>query len=500
MKYIDTFLDRITMYKVVLYGLVVLAVIAIIFGFSGFIAYSGISLSISLVAILVTCFIVNTAITKVLGIYPNVESVWITGFILFFITFPVESLADLYAVCAVSVFAIASKYVLAVHKKHIWNPVAIALVVMSILGVGINAWWIGSKLFLIPVLVVSFLVVRKVRQFELFIYFALSAVVAAYVFHPLHLGTFVSMVVSGPLIFFGAIMLTEPLTFPPQRWARVAYAIIVGVLYSSHFNLGFITNSPALALVLGNIFSYLVSPKFRLKLTLVQKNQLSPDVYDFVWKSDHQLQFKPGQYLEWTLPGAGSDLRGNRRYFTIASSPTEENIRLGVKFYPSGSTFKNKLLALNTGDIISASSLAGQFVLPKDTTEKMVWIAGGIGITPFRAMAQYMVDANESRDVTLLYSVRTPADLVYKDVFESARGVGVNSLYIVNSLEGESQLPSMRVGMIDTSFIQKEIVDYKTKVFYISGPHGMVSGVSNTLRSIGVPPSQIHTDFFPGLV
>ena len=82
--------------------------------------------------------------------------------------------------------------------------------------------------------------------------------------------------------------------------------------------------TPEIALVLGNIFSYIVSPKIKAMLTLVGRVKQTPNTYDFIFESDKKFSFLPGQYLEWTLGHDNTDDRGNRRYFTIASSPTEK--------------------------------------------------------------------------------------------------------------------------------------------------------------------------------
>jgi ferredoxin-NADP reductase len=296
-------------------------------------------------------------------------------------------------------------------------------------------------------------------------------------------------------------MLTEPLTTPPTRKLQIIYGVIVGALFGSQWSIHPLYSTPEFALVVGNIFSYIVSPRARLILTLVKKERLTPDILDFVWKPDEKLNFKPGQYLEWTLGHEGADTRGNRRYFTIASSPTEENIYLGTKFYPNPSTFKQKLLSLDPGSKLIASQLSGEFTMPEDRNKKLVFIAGGIGVTPFRSMAKYMLDTKESRDVFMLYSVKTPSDLAYKDIFDKAsEEVGFKNIYVINEHASGVLLPNMRVGFITGDMIAVEIPDYKERMFYISGTHGMVSMFEDTLQKLGVPKTNIKVDFFPGFV
>jgi len=103
--------------------------------------------------------------------------------------------------------------------------------------------------------------------------------------------------------------------------------------------------SPGVSSFGGNIFAYAVSPKKKLILELKEKIPIAFEVYDFLFKPDQKFKFTPGQYMEWTLGHNGQDARGQRRYFTIASSPTEDNIRMGVKFYPNSSSYKQSMLS-----------------------------------------------------------------------------------------------------------------------------------------------------------
>ena len=90
-------------------------------------------------------------------------------------------------------------------------------------------------------------------------------------------------------------------------------------------------------------FAYAVSPKGRFKLTLVRIEQMAAGCYDFIFKPPTASSISgPGQYLDWTLDVAGPDNRGNRRPFTIASAPSESEVRLGVKFYERPSAFKRR--------------------------------------------------------------------------------------------------------------------------------------------------------------
>jgi ferredoxin-NADP reductase len=195
------------------------------------------------------------------------------------------------------------------------------------------------------------------------------------------------------------------------------------------------------------------------------------------------------------------DSRGNRRYFTIASSPTEKELRLGVKFYQNGSSFKKALAYMDDGDVIIASQLSGDFVLPKNENKKLVFIAGGIGITPFRSMIKYLIDTKQKRDIVLIYSNKTEADVVYKDIFNQASEYfNLKTIYIFTNLEDGQASRIGRRGFVNEKMILEEIKDWKERTFYISGPPSMVSGTEKIIKKLGLSGNHIKTDFFPGFV
>jgi ferredoxin-NADP reductase len=203
--------------------------------------------------------------------------------------------------------------------------------------------------------------------------------------------------------------------------------------------------------------------------------------------------------MEFTLPHEHIDLRGQRRYFTLSSSPTEKNLHIGVKFYPHGSSFKRTMLDMDERSQVVTASLGGDFVLPADHSRKIVLIAGGIGVTPYRSMIKYLLDKDEQRPITLLYAASTAQDLAYREVFEEARRrLGVNSLYVLSKAGTPVPDENFRRGRITAELITAEIPDYRDRLFYISGPHAMVVGVEKTLRDLGIPRRNIRTDFFSG--
>ena len=123
-----------------------------------------------------------------------------------------------------------------------------------------------------------------------------------------------------------------------------------------------------------------------------------------------------------------------------------------------------------------AAQLAGDFVLPEDPKQKCVFIAGGIGITPFRSMIKYLLDTHQRRPITLFYANGPVEDIVYKDVFDRAeQELGIQTIYTVTDTATTCPPPGpATTGRITPQWIKSKVPDYRRCIFYISGPKGMV--------------------------
>ncbi|HQU07990.1 MAG: hypothetical protein B7X04_03170 [Parcubacteria group bacterium 21-54-25] len=501
MSFIDTFLNRITMYRLVLYELLALLFVAGVVSAFGWLPFSVLHLAWSVALIALGAFVFNMVFAYAFDAPTNPESTYITALILALIISPPASFTDqafLTLAFWATGWAIASKYIFAIRDKHLFNPAAFGVAATALILGQSASWWIGTSTMLPFVLIGGFLVVRKIKRFDLvsaFLVTAGSGIVFSALVHGIGLFQgLTNAVVLVPTIFFASVMLTEPLTTPPTRALRILYGVFVGLLFYPDLHVGGTYLTPELALLAGNLLSYAMSPKTKLVLTLTNRIRLSPSMYEFVFAPNRPLAFQSGQYLEWTLPHEAYDSRGVRRYFTIASAPSDSAVRLGVKFYDPASSFKKTLGSLARGDQLIASQLAGDFTLPRDKHRKLVFIAGGIGITPFVSMIRHMLNENEARDIVLLYANNTTAEVAYRELLERATALGVRTVHAIS----KDPTTATRISRIDAAAIRTAVPDFLDRTFYISGPHGLVAGMHTTLRDLDVPASRIKTDYFPG--
>lgn len=123
------------------------------------------------------------------------------------------------------------------------------------------------------------------------------------------------------------------------------------------------------------------------KTTLLKKTEIAAGTMAFEFERPAGFDFLPGQYLEIILENVIDDPRGYERDFSIASSPLENNLMIATRLRDS--SFKKALNSLPLGSIVTMKGPRGSFVLPEHPTRPLVFIAGGIGVMPFRSMVYY---------------------------------------------------------------------------------------------------------------
>ena len=502
-RWIDNVIDGTNMYRLLLYYLGGLIAAAIVLSSFKALNYNPWSLAASTAILVGACWIINKVFAYIFDAPINPESSLITGLILALIITPNISGLNILFLLAAPGLAMASKYLLTIRNKHIFNPAAVAVALTAFGPRQTASWWVGTAAMLPFVIIGGIFITRKIRRERMIITF-FAATTASTIFYAIIskasvITSLKDMVLSSAIFFLGFVMLTEPATSPPTAIKQTWYAAIVGFLLPPQVHILSYYSSPEIALVNGNVFSYLVSPKTKLFPILQRKYRIAANAADFIFSPGLKFAYQPGQYMEWTMQHTKTDSRGSRRYFTIASSPTEPDLRIGIKFSDKSSSFKEALLGADKDTLIVASQLAGDFVMPKDSSKKLVFIAGGIGITPFRSMIKYLVDKNDRRSVTLLYSARTEEDLAYRDVFEQARDrLGLNTIYTITDNNAKISDPHARAGFVNGDLITRNVPGYLDSIFYISGTHAMVVAMQDMLADLGVPHHQIKVDYFPG--
>lgn len=505
MQLIDSFLNKITMYRLTLYYLIGLVVAGVLLSTFKLLPYNPIDIVLDSLLAVIVGVIANDIFAKIFHAITNVESVFITSLIVMLI-FPVSFPRNSIILAITVIAAMATKYFVTIEKRHVFNPAAVAAAGISFISDHSATWWVGTASMMPFVLVGGLLVMRKIQRGSLIVTFLIAYLILVSIAALLHNGSFSTVVTTwqisflqSPLFFFSFVMLTEPLTSPSTQKLRHYYAILTAFLYATpQLRLFTFVFTPEMALCGGNIFSYIVSPKYRLVLPLKEKIQAAYNTMVFAFQPLGSFTFTPGQYMEWTLPHKHADSRGNRRYFSLASSPTEKELLVAVKFYQPPSSYKKALNAMQTGSTIVATQLAGDFVLPENVNTPLVFVAGGVGIAPFRSMIKYIVDKKLQSNIILFYANRTREEIAFQDVFTQAGQYGVKTIYTLTDKQSIPADWSGETGYITQTMVQQYIPDYQQRIFYLSGPQLMVESFETMLTDMNVHRSQIKLDYFPG--
>ena len=491
-RLVDSLLNTLTMYHIVVAGLVAMSIVALLLMITGTIIYNPVAFIVSLIVSVATALASNKLFGWLFGVRVHSESATITGLIIALVFTPPITLILGLKLVLVTMIAMASKYVITIRNRHVFNPAAFGIVVGSVSGLAYATWWIATPAMIPITLIVAVAILYKTKRLQMGALFVAVSVgllgLQAVIDGSISVDTFVSAVTSWPLLFVAGVMLSEPLTLPPRRHQQYIVAIVVGVLSVSAIHIGPILMTPALALIVGNVVAFYWGNRGAMKLRYIGKKQMGQSYYDFQFDVP-RLAFEPGQYIELTLPHAHADIRGQRRVFTIVGVPGDEQVGVGIRLPEKASTFKKALMALKPGDTLYGVRVAGDFILPADPNIPGVCIAGGIGVTPF---ISYMMASK--RPITLLYAVRSLDDAAY---LQQLKHYNADVTIISPNVE-KSSTPAWSYCNGELTYdVIKTLVDVtKQPHVYISGPPAMVISTKKIVKSLGI--SSIHTDHFTG--
>jgi ferredoxin-NADP reductase len=502
---LDTLLGKYTMYRLILLVLTALAAYSLLLNALGWLTFGIAGMLVHLALCLGLTYASNRALAALFHVRPHSESSLITGLLLYFLFWPSLAPMDVAGVALACVLASASKYALAWRGRHIFNPAVAGAFVTGLTGLNIATWWAATPAMLWLLVPGILLVVYRTRKFlmaTVFLVVATSIVTSELVQAGMTLGGALwQALAQRPLLFFVGFMLTEPLTLPPRRWQQLALAAVVGVVFAVPYNFGFIANSPELALLVGNVLAFLVGQRGGLKLTFTGSRALTPSTTEFAFEPSRPVRFVPGQYMELDLPHAKSDGRGRRRVFSLTGSPDSETVTFGVRTSEPLSAAKKVLLALKPGDHVAATSVGGDFVLPRDPRTPVLLIAAGIGITPY--LAHLASGAGRDRDVVLLLLARNAEEIAYAQELKTS-GVRILARLADGSIppsfitDAGTAVPGLTApgSRLDGPSLRALVPDISDRTVYISGSPASVASLRRAARKAGA--RRVHVDSFAG--
>lgn len=221
----------------------------------------------------------------------------------------------------------------------------------------------------------------------------------------------------------------------------------------------------------------------RLHYILTQVRQLKPDILELTLSPadpDKTLDFKAGQFVFISFQGKNIDRETHP--FSISSAPAKTGFRLTVKSLGDYTRWLPQIPP-NTPALVEGpfGRFATDFVLRR----QYIWIAGGIGITPFVAMARNMVKNGFTAD--LYYCCKNPTEAVYLDELTRVATSGVGLRLTTWYSQTQGRLTSQTIARMS---------GLTAKDFFLCGPPPMMLTIKKQLKSAGVPGGRIHSEEF----
>jgi ferredoxin-NADP reductase len=209
--------------------------------------------------------------------------------------------------------------------------------------------------------------------------------------------------------------------------------------------------------------------------------------------------FKAGQFLDMTLLNpAETDAEGNTRSFSIASGPDEDTLMVATRMRETA--FKRVLKTMPIGTAVKIEGPSGDLTLQTDSTRTAVFLAGGIGITPFRSMLVQAAHQKLPRRLFLFYSNRRPEDAPFLEELQALQRENPRYTLIPSMSEmAASHRPwAGETGLIDQAMLSRHLSNTVSPLYYIAGPPEMVKGLHAMLTKQSVKDGDIHAEEFSG--
>lgn len=240
-----------------------------------------------------------------------------------------------------------------------------------------------------------------------------------------------------------------------------------------------------------------VSPIFMSKLK--DRKEVAERTVAFRFEKPTGWTFKAGQFIDMTLlEPSETDSEGNTRGFSIASGPHEETLMVATRMRDTA--FKRVLKTMPIGTTVKIEGPSGDLTLPNNSSRPVVFLAGGIGITPFRSMLVRAAKEKLPHRIFLFYSNRRPEDAPFLEELQILERENSNYKLIASMTEMEKSHRTWNgeTGLINQEILSRHLKGVGTPIYYIAGPPAMVKGLHEMLNNAGVDDDDIRSEEFAG--
>jgi ferredoxin-NADP reductase len=238
-------------------------------------------------------------------------------------------------------------------------------------------------------------------------------------------------------------------------------------------------------------------PDFATELTA--KENIAEGTMAFHFRKPDGFQFRAGQAIDLTLVDPPeTDAEGNTRAFSIASAPSDPDLVIATRMRDSA--FKRVLKASAPGLHVTIAGPTGSLTLHKNANKPAVFLAGGIGITPFRSMVRDAAVQHLPHMIYLFYSNRRPEDAAFLDELQNLQGANPKFHLIASMTEIEKSQVKWdgETGFITGDKLRQHLSSLQGSIYYVAGPPAMVAAMRQMLVDAAIDEDDIRTEDFAG--
>ena len=231
----------------------------------------------------------------------------------------------------------------------------------------------------------------------------------------------------------------------------------------------------------------------------LRKETIAEGTMAFRFERPAGFEFEAGQFANFTLiDPPETDDEGDMRSFSIASAPCESELMIATRMRDTA--FKRSLAAMMPGALVAIDGPYGECVLDERGVHPAAFLAGGIGITPFRSIVLQAVHARSRRRLFLFYSNRAPEHAAFLDELETIarQNASITLVATMAEMERSTRPWDGRRGFIDEALMREVLVDLAAARYYIAGPPPMVDAMARMLRGAGVSRGAVVAEEFAG--
>lgn len=235
------------------------------------------------------------------------------------------------------------------------------------------------------------------------------------------------------------------------------------------------------------------------KTKLVKKRDLAEGTMEFVFERPQDFTYEAGQTIDLKiLDPKETDDEGNARTFTLASAPHEDVLRVASRMRDTA--FKRNLKNLEPGMEIGIEGPFGSFTLHDNAARPAVFLAGGIGITPFHSIVSDATRRALPHQLFLFNSNRRPEDAAYFEELQefATQNPQFTFVPVVTQPEKSVTLWSGETGHVTTQMLARYIPEGSQPIYYLAGPQRMVLALRDALIKSGISKDDIRYEEFAG--